>query len=89
MTHPRTTDTAQNNITIPNKKSCMMYENLSILQKNGLLMKNQGLGIHSAAKNTPKYFKTYSAHLPNRSKYLGYPKVASSSTSWLVARLGL
>ena len=50
MTHQRTTDTAQNNIPIPNKKSCKMYENLSILQKNGLLMENQGLGIHMVTK---------------------------------------
>ena len=82
MTHQRTTDTAQNNIPIPNKKSCKMYENLSILQKKWLTNgKSRTRDTHgdkiwadSTTKNTLKYLKTYSAHLPNRSKYLGYLK---------------
>ena len=32
-------------ITIPNRKSCKMYENVSCLQKSGLLIQNYGLGI--------------------------------------------
>ena len=44
-------------------------------------MQNHGLGIHSdkiwaasSTKNTLEHLKTYSADLPNRSKYLGYLK---------------
>jgi hypothetical protein len=68
-----------------------MYKNI-LCRKNGLVMQNHGLGIHSD-KNTLKYLKTYSADLPNQPKYLEYLKKAliecplSMDTAMILCRL--
>ena len=73
-----------NPIPIPNIKYCKINENLSFLNRNGWVLQNHRLGIHSnkiwadsTTQNTLEYLTTCLADLSNRPKYLGYLKTSS------------